>query len=314
LEKNMDILRPILYYAIFPGFIFSAVVGLLTTWVDRKVTARVQWRVGPPWYQPFADTVKLIGKEVVIPANARRTGFLMMPVIGLAAATLASTILWIVNLDPSKSFVGDSLVVIYIMTIPAVSMIIGASASGNPLGILGASREMKLLFSYELPLIISVLTAIVKVGSFSFKNILAYQSEHGVIIWSISGIIAFIVAILCAQAKLTFVPFDIPEAETELAGGSHIEYSGVALAVVRLNMAIMFFVLPIFLITIFWGGISFDGWRILTSIVKYVVIVVIMVLIKNTNPRVRIDQAVRFFWGPMFILALAAIILAKLGL
>jgi len=310
----MDVARLLLYYVVFPGFVFSAVVGLLTTWVDRKVTARVQWRVGPPWYQPFADTVKLLGKETIVPVNARRTGFLVMPIVGLAAATLASTILWLVNLQPSHSFVGDLIVVVYIMTIPAVSMILGASASGNPLAILGASREMKLLFAYELPLVISILTAVVKVGSFSFERILAYQSDHGVIVWSLSGIIAFIVSILCAQAKLTFVPFDIPEAETELAGGSHIEYSGVALAIVRLNMAIMFFVLPVFLITVFWGGISFAGWRILTSIVKYVVIVVIMVLIKNTNPRVRIDQAVRFFWGPMFVLSVVALILAKLGL
>lgn len=310
----MDIARLLIYYVVFPGFVFSTVVGLLTTWVDRKVTARVQWRVGPPWYQPFADMVKLLGKETIVPANAKSTGFLMMPLVGLAAATLASTILWLVNLSPSHSFVGDLIVVIYVMTIPAISMILGASASGNPLAIVGASREMKLLFAYELPLIISVLVSVMKVGSFSFERILAYQSEHGVIVWSISGIIAFIVSIFCAQAKLTFVPFDIPEAETELAGGSHIEYSGAALAIVKLNMAIMFFVLPIFLITVFWGGISFEGWRILTSIVKYVVIVVIMVLIKNTNPRVRIDQALRFFWGPMFILSVVALILAKLGL
>ncbi|HVO76478.1 MAG TPA: NADH-quinone oxidoreductase subunit H, partial [Candidatus Bathyarchaeia archaeon] len=66
----------IVQYLVFPGFVFSAVVGLMTTWVDRKVSARVQLRVGPPWYQPFADTIKLLGKEVVVPANARWTGFL----------------------------------------------------------------------------------------------------------------------------------------------------------------------------------------------------------------------------------------------
>lgn len=303
----------IFYYLIFPGFLFTAVVGLLTTWVDRKVSARVQWRVGPPWFQPFADTVKLLGKEVIVPAGAKRTGFLLWPIVGLAAATLASMILWLVNLIPETSFVGDSIVVVYILTIPAISMILGASASGNPLGILGASREMKLLFAYELPLVISILTTIYKVGSFSFQSVLAHQSQEGIMLGSISGVIAFIVMIFCTQAKLTFLPFDIPEAETELAGGSHIEYSGAALAVVRLNMAIMFFVMPVLIITFFWGGIAFTGWRILTSILKYVAIVVIIVLIKNTNPRVRIDQAVRFFWGPMFILSLAAMILAVLG-
>jgi NADH-quinone oxidoreductase subunit H len=303
----------ILKYLVFPGFVFSATVGLLTTWVDRKVTARVQYRVGPPWYQPFADTVKLFGKEVIVPAGARWTGFLLMPVVGLAAATLASTILWLVNLNPAVSFVGDTIVTLYIMTIPAIALIIGGSASGNPLGALGASREMKLLFAYELPLVIAVLTTIVKVGSFSFEKILVYQEYNGAMLGSVSGVIAFIVAILCAQAKLGFIPFDIPEAETEIAGGTHIEYSGAPLAIVRLNTAIMYLVMPLFIITMFWGGVTFVGWRILTSILKYVAIVVIMVLIKNTNPRVRIDHAVRFFWGPMFALAAVAMILAALG-
>ena len=109
------------------------------------------------------------------------------------------------------------------------------------------------------------------------------------------------------------LPFDIPEAETELAGGTHIEYSGAPLAVVKLNMGIMFFVVPVFIITMFWGGVSLEGWRILTTILKYVTIITIMILIKNTNPRVRIDQALRFFWGPMLVLSIIAMILAVLG-
>jgi len=300
-------------YLVFPGFLFSAVVGLLTTWVDRKVSARVQLRVGPPWYQPFADTFKLLGKEVVVPAGARHTGFLLMPVVGLAAATLASTILWLVNLRPESSFVGDTIVALYVMTIPAIALIVGGSASGNPLGALGSAREMKLLFAYELPLVIAVLTTVVKVGSFSFEKILMYQEYNGVMLGSVSGVLAFVVMIFCAQAKLGFLPFDIAEAETEIAGGTHIEYSGAPLAIVRLNTAIMYLVLPLFIITLFWGGVNFIGWRILTSVLKYVAIVVIMVLIKNTNPRVRIDQAVRFFWGPMFALSAIAMILAIVG-
>jgi len=309
----MDAAKYLFNYLIFPGFLFTAVAGLMATWVDRKVTARVHWRVGPPWYQPFADTVKLLGKEVIVPAGAKSTGFLLAPVVGLAAATLASTILWMANLYPSSSFVGDSIVVLYIMTIPAISMIIGASASGNPLGILGAAREMKLIFAYELPLVIVMLTTVYKVGSFSFEEILSYQSANGIMMGSASGVIAFIVAIFCAQAKCGMLPFDIPEAETELAGGTHIEYSGAPLAVVKMNMGIMFFVVPVFIITLFWGGVSLEGWRILTTILKYVTIVTIMVLIKNTNPRVRIDQALRFFWGPMLVLSIIALILAMLG-
>jgi len=170
-----------------------------------------------------------------------------------------------------------------------------------------------MLFAYELPLVLAMLTTVYKVHSFSFSEILSYQSANGIMLGSVSGVIAFIVTIFCAQAKCAMLPFDLPEAETELAGGSHIEYSGTPLAVIKLTMAIMFFVVPIFIITLFWGGVSFSGWRILTSILKYVVIIVIMVLIKNTNPRVRIDQMVRFFWGPMLVLSIIAMILAVLG-
>ncbi len=107
---------------------------------------------------------------------------------------------------------------------------------------------------------------------------------------------------------------DIPEAETEIAGGTHIEYSGSALAVVKLTQAMMLFTLPVFLITIFWGGVSLSGLGILWTILKYLTIVTIIVLIKNTNPRVRIDQAVRFFWGPVTVLAIIGMVLALVGL
>ena len=115
------------------------------------------------------------------------------------------------------------------------------------------------------------------------------------------------------QAKLALVPFDAPEAETEIMEGTYIEYSGVPLAIYRLTRAMMLFVLPIFLVTLFMGGITFSGWHILWGILKYVLLLVIIVLIRNTAPRVRIDQAMKFFWGPMTALAVLGIIFASLG-
>ena len=83
----------ILSFLIFPGLLFTAVGGLATQWVDRKVSALVQWRVGPPWYQPFADILKLLGKEIVIPVGAKRAGFFLAPLAGLAAVGVVSTII-----------------------------------------------------------------------------------------------------------------------------------------------------------------------------------------------------------------------------
>jgi NADH-quinone oxidoreductase subunit H len=270
--------------------------------------------VGPPWYQPFADILKLLGKEIVVPEGSRRTGFLLAPLAGLAAVTIVSMMLWLANLR-GAGFVGDLIAVIYLLTIPSIGMIIGASASSNPLSSVGASREMKLILAYELPFVIAIFTAVSKISPMSLKldAILQYQAAHGVLLGNASCIIAFIVCLLCMQAKLTYPPFDIPEAETELMDGTHMEYSGPILGAVKLTQAMMLFTLPILFITLFWGGLKLAGWGLLYTIVKYVVIVTVAILIKNTNPRVRIDQAVRFFWGPVTVLAIIGIVLALAG-
>ncbi|MCD4690418.1 NADH-quinone oxidoreductase subunit H [bacterium] len=304
----------ILSFLIFPGLLFTAVGGLATQWVDRKVSALVQWRVGPPWYQPFADILKLLGKEIIVPAGAKRAGFFLAPLAGLAAIAIVSMILWLTNLR-GTGFVGDLVGVLYLLTIPSLGIILGASSSSNPLSSVGASREMKLVLAYELPFVIAIFTAVTKVAPMTLRldSIVQYQEANGVLLGSPSCILAFIVCILVAQAKLTYPPFDIPEAETEIMDGTHMEYSGAALAVIKLQQAMMLFTLPVFFITLFWGGLQFHGWSILYTIAKYLIIVTIIVLIKNTNPRVRIDQAVRFFWGPISLIAVVGMVLAILG-
>jgi NADH-quinone oxidoreductase subunit H len=103
------------------------------------------------------------------------------------------------------------------------------------------------------------------------------------------------------------------EAETEIMAGTYIEYSGAGLAIYRLTKSMSLFVLPMFLVVIFMGGIIFSGWSVLWGILKYIGLLVLITLIRNTNPRIRVDQAVRFFWAPVTILAVLAVILAILG-
>jgi NADH-quinone oxidoreductase subunit H len=121
------------------------------------------------------------------------------------------------------------------------------------------------------------------------------------------------VVLFCVQAKLGFTPFDVAEAETEIMSGPFIEYSGVSLGVFKLTQAMMLFTLPVFLITVFLGGIHLVGWGILWAVLKYVAILVLIIVMKNTNPRVRIDQAVKFFWFYLTPIAVAAFVLAVLG-
>jgi len=304
----------IVYFIVY-GFLLTAAIGLLASWIDRKITARVQYRVGPPLLQPLIDIIKLLGKETLIPQGASKITFLLAPIIGLSSVILVSTLLWINDITPAKSFLGDLIVVLYLLTIPSISIIMGGFASRNPLASLGASREMKLILSYELPFVLAVIVPIIKSG-FSIKlgEILTFQAQNGVIVGSYSGVLALIVVILCAQAKLALVPFDIPEAETEIIGGPLVEYSGSGLAVYRLMKNMLLFVLPFFLIILFMGGVRFDGIHLLYGILKFVGLVALITVIRNTNPRVRIDQAMRFFWGPMTIIAIVAVLLALKGL
>ena len=303
-----------IFYFLFFGFLLTAIIGLLASWIDRKVTAKVQYRVGPPLLQPLIDIVKLLGKETLIPAGSSKITFLIAPVIGFASVILVSTLLWINNIYPAKSFLGDLIVVLYLLVIPSISIIMGGFASRNPLASLGASREMKLILSYELPFILAILVTVIKSGfTFRLGEILTFQAQNGAFVRSWSGTLALIVAIICMQAKLALVPFDIPEAETEIVGGPLIEYSGSGLAIYRLMKNMLMFTVPFFLIIVFIGGLRFDGIHLLYGGLKYIGLVALMTVIRNTNPRVRIDQAVKFFWGPMTIIAIIAIILALLG-
>jgi len=305
----------VFYYLIFPGFTFAAIAGLLTAWLDRKVTARVQYRVGPPWYQNFADVMKLMGKEVLLPDNARKTGFLIAPIVALSAAILSATMIGLYNWNWNSGFVGDIIVFWYVLAIPSTMLILGSAASGNPLASVGSSREMKLLLGYEVPFIIVIAMVINLTKTISMGEIIQYQYAHGPILYSLSGVIGFIVALLCVQAKLGMVPFDAPEAETELGGGVFYNYSGAALGAFKLSKAVLLYTLPIFLISLFWGGVQIgNGIGILWVLLKYILIVVLITLIRNTNPRLRIDQAVRFFWGKVTVLAIIAFVLSVLGL
>jgi len=311
----MKIFEYLFLFFIFPGFLFSGTMGLLVSWVDRKVTARLQWRVGPPWYQNFIDVVKLsCFKETLLPAGVAPAFFLGMPLVGLAAATLVSTVIFVANGAAGAGFVGDLIVVVYLLLIPPVALMLGAFSSRNSLASLGASREMKLMLSYELPFILALSVPVMKCGyAIKLGDIIAYQSLHGSVIASVSGVISFLVMIMCVQAKLGFVPFDMPEAETEIMAGTYIEYSGKALAMFRLTKAILTFAIPALLVTLYFGGIKMTAHSAVATITEYAAIIVLMVVIKNTNPRVRIDQAVKFFWSTITALSAIAAALAYVG-
>lgn len=320
----MEVIRHLFWLLVFPGFLFTVAVGLYACWIVRKVTALIHHRIGPPVLQPLYDVLKLLGKETLIPEVANKAVFIWAPVIGFASVLLLSILLWAVDFIPAREngmFLGDVIVAIYLMVIPSLALILGSSASGSPHAAIGTAREMKLVMSYELVLVMAFIVVLIKAATFhgisdpqndaqllSLSSIAQYTP-----VMSISGLLAFLAALLCVQAKLGFTPFDIPEAETELAGGVLIEYSGALLALWKLAQAVMLVAFPLFLVVLFMGGIGSGFAPILKGVGKYVLVLVLLILIKNTNPRMRIDQAVKFFWfycGPVMVVA---IVLAMLG-
>jgi NADH-quinone oxidoreductase subunit H len=295
-------------FVVFPGFLFSAFMGLTLTWVDRLVSARVQWRVGPPVYQPFADILKLLLKQTIVPRGAARTTFLFAPFLGLAAMCVTAILLFAASFMPDRSFLGDLLVLVYLFALPPLAIIIGASASRNPLAAVGASREMTMYIGYELPFLLALAVPVIRTGgAIRLGDLVMAQQAGGPFLYSVSGALAAVSVLFCLQAKLGYVPFDAAEAEQEIMSGVMVEYSGAPLAVFRITKAMMFFLLPLFLVTVFWGGLA-SWW----AIPKVLLIVVLIVLMKNTNPRFKIDHALRFFWFGLGTLGIVAAGLAFL--
>ncbi len=299
-------------FLIFPGFLFITILGGILFWVDRKITARIQYRVGPPWYQNFVDVLKLFGKEVIIPRNAHKAMFVLAPFLGFSSLLVSGFMLWKANIIGACGFQGDLIVIVYLLTLPALSLILGGFASANPLASLGASREIKLLLGYELVFILTILIPIIKTGEIRIYDIVRYQAENGSVIHSISGAIAFAAMVFVMQAKLGLVPFDVAEAETEIIAGPLVEYSGALLGIFRLNKIMSFAILPLFMLTCFWRGFSLNS--IFIDTLRLALIVIIFTLIRNTNPRLRVDQALRFFWMRLSFVSLVAVIFALGGM
>lgn len=305
----------IFYFLVFPGLLFAGVTGGLLSWFDRKVTAMVQFRKGPPLLQPFYDFFKLVlVKETILPKKGSPLIFLLAPVFSVFGATMAAVFILLPLFNITTGFKGDLLVIFYLLTIPSFSYIVGALASGNPLAAVGGSREMKLILSYELTFLLVIAGIIMKCGQqFDLNSIIQTQKAASPFIGSVSGVILFIVGVFCIQAKLALVPFDIPEAETEITEGIFIEYSGAPYGLIKLTKYIMFFILPSLLAALLMGGFRFDGIHILWSILKVAGIVLLLTLIRNTNPRIKIKQAIKFFLIWMNLLAIIAIILISFG-
>jgi len=312
--------------------VFGIVLGLLFSGVDRILVARMQSRIGPPLIQPLLDTIKLLVKQDMVPTNAVTGVFRFAPVLALAGAI---TLLFYIPLGglgalPVFEGRGDSILVLYLLLIPGLAMVMGGFASGSPYASIGAQREMVTMLSYELPLATVVLTYAWKLASLGLDQPFSLGTMAANPIWAavgpLGGIGVFLmlgVMLLVAPGELGRIPFGSPEAETELAGGLLVEYSGRSLALFQLALAVKSVAFCALMVTLFapwnlsqWvalpGPLSAMG-DFLFFVAKSGIFMFFGVsLLRASVARLRITEIVEAYWKWIGMAALAALLLVML--
>jgi len=307
-------LLSLFYIFVFPGLFFLSTYGLNVEFIDRKLYARIQNRQGPPWFQQLADFFKLIGKEGIIPTNADKGMFTMLPAFALAAvsATILYIPLW--NVSSIYPFKADLVVVLYLLTIPTVVFFIAGWVSNSLYATIGAVRTITQLFAYEVPLFMALLGPALLAGSWSISEIAMFYYKNPLL--TLVNIPGFLVAIVAMQGKLERVPFDIPEAETEIVAGPFTEYSGRFLALFRMTIDIELIVLASLVGAIFLPFYAPNNlWLgIVIYLVKTLFVVFILALIRSIMARLRIEQMISFCWkflAPAAILQIVINLIVK---
>jgi len=297
----MNVLQSLVTFLLFPSGIFVLLAGLAYEWADRKVVARFQNRIGPRWFQPLADGLKLMSKEEVVPAGVDRLLFLGLPIVALAGALTAALYVPIIGLKPAFSFRGDLIATLYLLSLLTLCIGVAGSNTRGLFSVIGATRTLTQVFSYEAPFLLALLGPAIVAGSWQINEINAYAGQHWILLTQPVG---FIIALIGLMGKLELPPFDAPEAETEIAAGARTDYSGRGFALFRLGRAVELLVGLTLVAAFYLGGLS----NPLNFLVKTLILLVILAALQALLTRFRIDQVVRW-WRYGALLALLQMLL-----
>jgi len=306
----------------------GVVIGLFYKGIDRKLAARMQARVGPPIRQPFMDFFKLMIKENIVPENAVSWIFNGAPIMALVVSITILFYLPIGNITPLLSGYGDIILIAYLLTIPAIGMVVGGFASGSPYANVGAQREMVMIMSYELPLVTTIIAIGWKLSqAYPQLNVFSLAIINTHPIWGLVGplgfvgtILLFVTLAMVTPGELSKIPFDVPEAETELAGGLLVEYSGRNLALFSLADAVKTIVMVSLTVVLFFpyniahlfalNGVFAIIVDSLFFLVKLFLIMFMEVtFIRVAAARLKIDQVSYAYWVPLSIIGLLGLAL-----
>jgi formate hydrogenlyase subunit 4 len=308
--------------------VLGIILGLFFNGIDRVLAARMQARVGPPVTQPFRDIRKLLLKETIVPMHAVRWLFNAMPLLSLAAAITILLFIPLAGFPPILQGSGDLILLLYLLLFPSLALVIAGFSSASPYATIGAQREMVTMLSFELPLAIAAVsvawllsTALCGQAVFSLAVIAANP------VWGLVGpfgfvglAILFIAMLVVMPGELGSIPFDTAEAETEIAGGVLVEYSGRNLALFYLADAVKTIAFASIIIALFLPY-EIAGWLGLSGIAAafanalffllklFAVVFVGRTFLRIAIPRLRITQVVKAFWGYATFAAMLALML-----
>ncbi len=304
--------------------------------LERKVAAWTQDRIGPnrvgPWglLQPIADGLKFVFKEEVIPAHVNKVLYILAPAIALMTTTLAFAVVPFGDTSEWRYFAiapGVDIGIVFIFAISSLAVyavILGGWASNNKYSFLGAIRSSAQIVSYEIPLGMSVLGVILIAGTLNLEKIAAQQAEGGFWSWNIwVQPLAWLIFLAAAMAESNRLPFDLPEAEQELVGGYHTEYSAFKLAMFFLGEYTHVITISFLMSILFLGGWHFP-WiaepgssyagvavvKLLVLAAKVFFFIFLIMLIRWTLPRFRFDQLMGLAWKVLIPLALLNLVCA----
>jgi NADH-quinone oxidoreductase subunit H len=300
-------LDPWLTLLFFPSGLFLILGGLVYEWVDRKLVARFQNRVGPRWFQPAADMVKLLAKEEIIPYGVHPGLFLILPVVALASALTAALYTPLFGFNPVASFRGDLIVTLYMLSVLTLCLGLAGANTVNRFSLVGATRTLTQLFSYEAPFLLALLGPAIAAGTWQISIINQFAQDR---LWMIlTQPIGFLIALVGLMGKLELPPFDAPEAETEIVAGAMTEYSGRGFALFRIGKNIEL-VIGLTLVSAFYlGGLG----NPLEFLLKTLALLVVMAVLQSLFARLRIDQTVGLWWRLGALLALLQLLAIIIG-
>ena len=276
----------------------------------RKLKARIHSRMGPPITQPYLDVLKLLGKEELRSSNS--CYFRLAPLLCLSAVLVTALLAPMGGRTP-LGFAGDIIAFLYVASLAAVAIIIGAFAAGSPYASVGGSREMMMLLTVEPVMSVALITAAVKSHTLRFDQMVAHYAHHS---WAISLAGAGLVFFIALQAQLGKLPFDIPEADQEIMEGPFMEYSGPSLALYRWSFFARSLIFASVLAQVFIPWAHFAGlplgFNVLINLGWVLVIITLVGVIDSVVPRLRIDQSMNWF-ARVVCVALGVLLVALIG-